>query len=248
MHNAWFDALGINLRYVAFEPADIGIAVNAIRALNFVWASISKPYKESVIKYLDELDPVAEIIGAVNIVHNDEGILKWYNSDWIGAISALEECVSLDKKRIAVLGAGWASRAITYGLKSRGSEVYIFNRTSSRGQSLAQDFGVFWGGDFWDVHKVFPEIIINATPVWHIDDDESPIPQEVLKDIKVVMDINVRKNVSKLLRDAKNDNIKVVDWIRMLVLQGAFTFELFTWQKAPVEIMEMAVKEALEIV
>src|SRR5664279_793690 len=91
MHNAGFKELGLNYAYVAFEPDDIGNAMNAVRALKLVGVSVSTPYKKAVMEFLDEIDPTAQKIGAVNAVHNKDGRLIGYNCDWIGAVGALEE-------------------------------------------------------------------------------------------------------------------------------------------------------------
>ena len=99
MHNAGFDEVGVNMRYVAFEPKDIGNAMDAIRTLEFVGVSISKPYKEDVMQYLDDIDETARAIGAVNVVQNQGGKLVGYNSDWIGAVGALEEKIDLGGKK-----------------------------------------------------------------------------------------------------------------------------------------------------
>ncbi len=110
LHNAGFKALGINFAYVSFEPDDIGAAMNAVRAFKMPGVSITSPYKQDVLEYLDEIDPTAKAIGAVNAVHNKNGKLVGYNCDWIGAVGALEEVTELKNKRVAVLGAGGAAR------------------------------------------------------------------------------------------------------------------------------------------
>lgn len=246
MHNAGFDEVGVNLRYVAFEPKDIGEAMRAIRALGFVGVSVSKPYKEKVIQYIDELDETAKKIGAVNVVHNSEGKLRGYNSDWIGAIGALEEHTSLADKTVAVLGAGGASRAIVYGLTLRGANVHLFNRTAEKGERLSKEFGVTWGGTFEEVSNLMPKVIINATPVGRLDDTTSPITNKASEKSEVVMDINVRKGNSRMLLDAVSNGAVIIGGVRMLVLQGVFAFELFSGQKAPVDIMESAVIGAMK--
>lgn len=244
MHNAGFDAAGLNFRYVAFEPKDIGGAMAAVRALDLVGVSVSKPYKEAVLDHLDELDDVAARIGAVNVVHNTDGHLKGYNSDWIGAVEALKEQTPISAKRVTVIGAGGASRAIVYGLCLDGAEVTVVNRSKLRGETLAKEFGVKWGGGLDSIAKHAPQIIINATPVGH-HDDLSPIEIGALAGAEVVMDINVRSRSSQLLTQARDAGLTTVGGVRMLVLQGVFTWELFTGAKAPTDAMQAAVEEAL---
>lgn len=245
MHNAGFDALGLNMRYMAFEPKNIGQAMNAIRALNLVGVSVSKPYKEKVIKYLDEVDETAKEIGAVNVVHNVDGKLKGYNSDWIGAVEALEEHTQLKGKKIAVLGAGGASRAIIYGLKKRNANVLLFNRTEAKGKDLAKEFGITWGGTLDQIKDFSPEIIVSTIPHDREDTSSSPISVKASKNTHIVMDIVVRKDNSKMLIDAVENGAVAITGVRMLVLQGVFTFELFSKQKAPVEVMHSAVFDAM---
>lgn len=241
MHNAGFDAVGANLRYVAFQPEDIGKAIDAIKTLKFAGVSVSKPFKQDVIQYLDDIDEVAERIGAVNVVHNVDGRLKGYNSDWIGAIGALEELTTLNKKTVAVLGAGGAARAVAFGLLERGAHVKIFNRSIDAGSTLAKDLGAEWCGLPEDFSVGCCEIIVNATPVGRQDPFQSLLNAPLLRDISVVMDINVQKEKSRLRLDAEKYGAKTIGGVRMLVLQGVFAFELFSGMKAPVDVMQSAV-------
>ncbi len=130
MQNAAFEELGLDYRWFVFQPADVGAAMAAIRTLNFAGVSVTKPFKEEIIAHLDELDPVAAAIGAVNLVHNAGGHLTGYNCDWIGAAGALAEKCELAGQRVAVLGSGGAARAVVYGLRQRGCEVRVFSRRS----------------------------------------------------------------------------------------------------------------------
>lgn len=246
MHNAGFGELGINFLYLAFEPADIGEAMAAVRTFNFVGVSVSKPYKESVIAHIDELDPTARDIGAVNVVQNIEGKLVGYNSDWIGAVGALKERCSLEGKRAAVLGSGGAARAVVFGLLHAGCEVHVFSRRDEPGRRLADDMGAVYGGGLSSVEVVQPDILVNATSVGRgADDGDLPVPDSVFESAKTVMDIVVRRDNSRFLDRAAAAGAATIGGVRMLVLQGVFAFELFTGQKAPVETMQRAVVDAL---
>ncbi len=245
MHNAGFDELGINFRYLAFEPNDIGEAMAAVRTLKFAGVSVSKPFKERVLAHIDEVDSTAKSIGAVNVVHNVDGRLVGYNSDWIGAVGALKEQCTLVGKRAAVLGSGGAARAVVYGLVQSGCEVHVFSRREEPGRALASDMGAAYDGNLTDVGSVRPEILVNATPLGSRLDDDVPIPDSVLESIGIVMDIVVRPSNSKLLDRAEAFGIPTIGGVRMLVLQGVFAFELFTGQRAPVDTMQRAVEEAL---
>ena len=245
MHNAAFNALGVDFRYFAFEPRDIGAAMNAVRSLDFAGATVSKPYKQTVIPCLDEIDPVAAAIGAVNVVHNQDGRLVGYNSDWIGAVAALKEHGDLRDARVGLLGAGGAARAIAYGLVKSGADVTIFNRSSATGTALSDDLGVTFGGSLEDAGTAACDVIINATSFGHGNDDDVPVPAAAFSATRVVMDIVVRPTVSHFLARASHSGATVIDGVRMLVLQGAFAFEKFTGLPAPVGDMQNAVVEAL---
>lgn len=164
MHNAGFDAVGANLRYVAFEPEDIGAAIRAIRDLDFAGVTVSQPFKQDVMAHLDEIDDIAQHIGAVNVVHNRGGRLIGYNSDWLGATGALEETTSLTGKTAAVLGAGGAARAVAFGLRKKGARVTVFNRSVDRGRALAKSLQVLWGGSFAQIAPNRFDVIVNTIP------------------------------------------------------------------------------------
>ena len=134
MFNRAFSETGYNGVYVAFQVTAIGDAISAMRSLGIKGASITIPHKVSIRGFLDELDPMAESIGAVNTVINHEGRLKGYNSDCLGAVKALEEITPLEGKQVAIIGAGGAARAIGFGVKSRGSGLTFINRSISKGE------------------------------------------------------------------------------------------------------------------
>lgn len=247
MHNAGFEALGINYVYMAFEPVDLAGALNAMRALDIKGFSVSKPYKEEVLKYVDEIDEIAQKIGAINTVHNVNGKLKGYNSDWIGAVAALQEITKVEGKKVYIVGAGGAGRAIAYGLKTKGAEVLMFNRSKERAQKVADNLGVGYGGGLEDLlhHKEY-DILVNATSVgFYPNIKETVIPKNVLIKGKTVLDVVFNPLETQLIKDARKAGCKVALGIRMLVLQGAFQFKLFTGEKPPIEIMQKALEKAL---
>ena len=127
IHNAAYVALGLNYMYTAFRVTKLQEALGGIRALGIRGVSVTAPHKTRVMAYLDEIDETAQIIGAVNTIVHTDGILKGYNTDSSCAIAALEEKIILKGKRIVLLGAGGAARAIAYGLEQKGSDVLILN-------------------------------------------------------------------------------------------------------------------------
>ena len=146
MHNAAFEALGLNYVYVAFEPTNLAAAIDGIRALGIHGVSVSKPFKETVLGHLNRIDPIARAIGAANTILNDAGSLIGFNSDWIGAVNAIEEISPIHGKKVVIVGAGGAARAIAYGVKARGGQVEVFDRTAERARILATAFEVGFGG------------------------------------------------------------------------------------------------------
>ena len=245
MHNAGFAELDLNFVYLAFEPTDLAGAVSAIRALGIRGSSVSKPFKIDIMQYLDKIDPIAERIGAVNTVDNDNGTLVGYNSDWIGAVNALREVTNLDGKSVALIGAGGAGRAIAFGLLDAKSDVTIFNRTQRRGEELAAQTGAKWGGTAFEDAGGF-DILVNATSVGTGDSvGQLPLAAAALAEHLIVLDAVFNPAMTPLLEAASKAGCNVINGLHMLVHQGAFQFNLFTGRDAPIGVMEQAAKAAL---
>jgi shikimate dehydrogenase len=242
MHNAGFEALGLNFVYVAFEPEKKHLqdAVWGIRGLGIKGVSVSKPYKEEVIKFLDEIDPIARDIGAVNTILNKENHLIGYNSDWIGAVQAIEQEITIKDKKIILTGAGGAGKAIAYGMKFSGGKVFIYNRSVERAKKIAEQFGLKLGGNLEDLAQIRDyDILINATPVGSYPDmNNSIIPEQILKEGKIVLDVVINPWHTLLIKKAEEKHCRVITGLKMLLFQGAFQFKLFTGYDAPLEIME----------
>ena len=140
MHNAAFDALNLDYAYVAFDvnPNELGMAIDGAKALNIKGFNVTIPHKIDVINYLDEVDEVAGLIGAVNTI--DFKSMKGYNTDGIGAIKAIEEVTTVKDKNVVVAGAGGASRAISFYIAKYGANsLTILNRNADKAKSLASD-------------------------------------------------------------------------------------------------------------
>lgn len=207
--------------------------------------SISAPYKEIAADFMDELSPDAAAIGAVNAVQNKAGKLIGHNTDWVGALKALEESTAIQGRNVALLGAGGAARAIAYGLLDSGAAVTVFNRTHHNGEKLAQEIGVEFGGTLDQAAKFKPEIVVNATTLGMGTSADVPIPDDVFNTAKTVMDIVVSPQATMLLQRAAQHGCESIGGIRMLVHQGAAAFKLFTGQDAPFDAMFAAVQNAL---
>jgi shikimate dehydrogenase len=246
MHNQAFAETGYNGVYLAFRVTDLATAIKGIAALNFKGLSVTLPHKVAVMEYLDEIDETAAQIGAVNTIVNNQGRLIGYNTDCPGALEALRTRTSIKDKAVALIGAGGAARAIGFGLVAAGGRVTILNRTRVAGERLATDLQAqFLPLDEWAPNRY--EILINTTPVgMYPEPDATPIPQEDLSKDMVVMDIVYNPIDTGLLKAAAARKCRTINGVAMFVYQGAHQFELWTGQKAPVDVMRRAVLEALE--
>jgi len=245
MHNAAFGATGFNGVYAAIRVKDIRLAVAGFRSLGLRGASITLPHKETVMACLDYIDPWARRIKAVNTLVNENGTLKGFNTDWTGALKALGERVAVAGRRVGVIGAGGAARAVAHGVMSAGGAVSLFNRTTEKGAALAAELGVSFKplGQF-DAEGI--EILVNTTSAGMAPQTEqSPVPREQLRPDMVVMDIVYHPLRTRLLRDAEAAGCATIDGLAMLVHQGALQFELWTGMTAPIDIMRMAAEAEL---
>ena len=256
MHNAAFKALGMDYAYVAFDvnPDDLKSAIDGANALNIRGFNVTIPHKIDVMKYLDELDEVASLIGAVNTI--DFKNLKGYNTDGIGAIKAIEEVTSVKDKNVVVAGAGGASRAISFYLAKYGcGSLTILNRNVDRAESLADDVSV--SGLISDVNADSiseingylgdADILVDTTPLGmdpHIDDEPIANANDMHEDL-VVFDAVYNPNETVLLKEAIKAGAKPVYGIKMLLYQGAESFRIWTGRDAPVDVMEKALRETL---
>ncbi len=246
MHNAAFAAAGVNGVYVAFCVSDIAAAVKGMRALDIGGASVTIPHKVNIMDHLDTVDEDARRIGAVNTIVNREGRLTGHNSDWRGATRALLEKTSIDGRTVMIIGAGGAARAVAYGIVREGGRPVIASRTVEKAKALAGDLG----GDalsLSDGASCDWDILINTTPVGMAPGiDFSPVPVEWLKPRRVVMDIVYNPLKTRLLREAGERGCETIDGLAMFVYQGAYQFETWTGQTAPVGVMRQTVAAALK--
>jgi shikimate dehydrogenase len=246
MHNAAFEALELDYVYVAFEPDQIEQAIGALRALKMAGCSISKPFKNDAIRYVDAVDPIAARIGAINTVVNRSNHLVGYNTDWMGGVAAIRGVVSLEDKRVAVIGAGGAAQAVTFGLLEAKATPTIFNRTLETGRDLAKRFDVEWGGAVEDVSRRDDmQILVNATSVGREVDDRLALDLRRLGSLELVLDVTFNQPTTDLLREAAHLGIATAHGTEMLVEQGAVQFEMFTGQAPPKDVMRAALRSHL---
>jgi shikimate dehydrogenase len=246
VHNAVFKHLELEFSYVAFGIDDVAGAVAAMRSLGIRGYGVTMPHKVSIMKHLDHLDPIAQEVGAVNTVVNDNGVLTGYNLDWLGAVLALEERgISLAGKKAFVIGAGGAARAVAFGLKKRGAEVSIFNRTVDRARELATELGVQFGGDLNALSNDY-DVLVHTTSAGYVSQPGICIvPENILLPGRIVMDVVAEPLSTPLLQKANSSGCMTIPGYRMRLHQAAAQFELYTGQKPPLEVMEKALLEAM---
>jgi shikimate dehydrogenase len=217
-----------------------------MRALGIRGLGISVPYKVEVMALLDKIDPLARRIGAVNTVVNDDGLLTGYNTDAAGAVGALEEVTSIDNKRVLLVGAGGAARAVAYALREKGAGLHIVNRTPERAAALAAALGATSGGlgDAQDLGRF--DIVVNCSAAGMKEyGAESPIPAQAIFAELVVMDIVYKPTETELVAAAHRKGATTVHGGRMLLYQALRQFELYTGRAAPAAAMDAALKEQI---
>ncbi len=258
MHNAAFKALNLDYTYVAFDvnPADLKTAINGAKSLNIKGFNVTIPHKINVMKYLDKLDDIAKLIGAVNTI--DFKDLKGYNTDGIGAIKAIEEIDSVKNKNIVIAGAGGASRAISFYLAKYGADkITILNRNIDKAKNLAND--ILNSNLIEDIktdsisqinnYLNDSDILINTTPVGmspNINDKPIASAENMHEDL-IVFDAVYNPNETVLLKEAIKANAKPVYGIKMLLYQGAESFKIWTGQNPPIDVMEEILIKTLNL-
>lgn len=258
MHNAAFDELGMDYAYVAFDvnPTDLQTAIEGAKSLNIKGFNVTIPHKIEVMKFLNEIDEVAGLIGAVNTI--DFKNLKGYNTDGIGAVRAIEEVTSIKNKNVVVAGAGGASRAISFYLAKYGAEsMAILNRNVEKAQGLAADvsqsglIGEVKADSISEIRNYLKDadILVDTTPIGmhpNISDEPIAFAEDMDEDL-VVFDAVYNPNETVLLKEAIKAGANPVYGIKMLLYQGAESFEIWTGRDAPVDVMEKALKDTLNL-
>ena len=257
MQNAAFQKCKLNKIYIPIEvePSNLESVVKGISKMNFDGFNITKPYKIEIIKYLDEVDEYARLIGAVNTVKISNGILKGYNTDGTGFLRSFRENagVEIEGKNVFILGSGGAARAIAITLAlNEVKKIYICNRTFEKAASLAADTNKSAASEAvrMEYHKMKDaindsHILINTTNVGMLPNiDESPLNENLLNNELIVCDIVYNPMRTKLLRDAEKKGCKIIPGLPMLVYQGVESFEIWTNINAPIDTMFKAAEEA----
>lgn len=246
IYNAAMEALGLNYLYVPMVVNDLGKAVEGIRHLGIAAAGVTIPYKISIIPHLDELDEESRLVGAVAVVVNQNGKLIGGTTDGKGAVKALREKTEVAGKRVALIGAGGAARAIAFSLTQQGGKLTVLNRVEEidMAESLGKAVGCPWG-DFSKLEATVSDadIVIQTTPVGMANSPlagKSVLPPSLLRPELTVMDIITNPRRTPLLDAAEAKGCAVVYGERMLLWQAVYKFKLYTGVEPPVEVMEQA--------
>lgn len=260
MHNAAFKELGLDYVYTAFkvEAGDLSKTAEAMRALGIRGLNVTVPHKVNIIPFLDKIDPLAEKIGAVNTIVNNEGVLTGYNTDALGFLRSLtEKGINPKGKNIAIIGAGGASRAISFILAQNGAKLKILNRKEEFewAEALSESINSAFNGtsEALELNEQNlknslenSSILINATSVGMSPNTEGSVaPANLLRKDLVVFDSVYNPLETKLLKDAKGKGALTIGGLDMLVWQGALAFEMWTGAKPPAELMKTKALEAL---
>ena len=251
IHNTLSERMNINMVYTAFrvESDKVGDAVRGAGAMGFNGLNVTVPHKCAVIPYLDDIDPLAAKIGAVNTLVKTEKGFKGYNTDIIGLGRQLdEEGIAIEGNQVIILGAGGASKAITYLCAQKGAEkIWILNRSVEKAQALANEVNGYFGNVVTalglDLYKMIPEgkyPVIQTTSVGLFPDvDKTPIENEDFYEyVSAGVDIIFNPSETKFMNRCRAHGAKVYNGLKMLLYQGIAAYELWNDTKVPGEIAE----------
>lgn len=249
MHEAGYEAVGIDARYVTFQPArgEAVSAVEAARTLGIRGLNVTIPFKQAVLEAVAP-DDRARRIGAVNTIDLAADPPTGHNTDVDGVRRSFEHHeVPLAGERAVVIGAGGAGRAAAYALAEANADVAIANRTAEKARSLARELDGPTGHGLDALAELVPDasILINATSVG-METDETVVPARYLHDGLAVLDAVYTPLETRLLREADEAGATTIDGAWMLLYQGVEAFERWTGKSAPVDAMNRALRERLK--
>lgn len=258
MQNAAIEALGLPWVYVALpvRPGELKQALEGARAMGFVGVNLTIPHKEAAIAELDEIDPVASAIGAVNTVHFCERGLVGYNTDAYGFTQSIlsDGELTFDEATVLILGGGGVARGMAAGAAAEGArKVIIANRTRSRAERLVAELSNHYPDTRWEIVQASPssllnaagrsEIIANATSLGMRPDDPLPIERECLTPAHVVFDSVYAPPQTALLLAAKDAGATCVGGLGMLARQGAKSLAIWSGLEPDEDLMLRVLNE-----
>lgn len=258
IHNACFSALSLSYVYAAFEVKDIAGAIRGLRALGIRGVSVTIPHKVASMRYIDKIDPLAEKIGAINTIVNDNGTLSGYNTDAHGVQQSFsQKRVALKHRRALILGSGGAARAVAFILAE--SAVERINIASiEKGQmdkligDLRRHYSIEIVGSPWNKARLknivkAADIVINATSVgMHPYLKSTPVNTNFLQKGQAVFDVIYNPEETRLLKGARKKGCRIVSGTDMFINQAAEQFRLFTGRTAPINVMKKAFAKAMK--
>jgi shikimate dehydrogenase len=257
MHNAAFDALKINAEYRLFEikPEDLEDFLNSLVKENIYGLNITIPYKEKILDFvkLNKESFYSRQIKAVNTIALETNIWKGFNTDIPGFSRALKENIEPINKKAAILGAGGAGKAVAYALAdAKVKEISIYDIDKKKSQDVANMIkSLFLGFEIIPVDNIEQleirnkDLLINATPIGMKDTDPCLVREEMLHKNLFVCDLIYNPPETKLLLVAKKAGAGTSNGLKMLLYQGMLSFEIWTGQKAPKEVMQKALLKTL---
>lgn len=258
MHNAALRQFNLDYVYLAFNifPSNLKFAMKGFRAFNIIGINVTLPFKQEIMKYLDEIDPLALKIGAVNTIKNDEGYFIGRNTDAEGAMNALLNAgYTIQGKNILLLGAGGTARALVYIMAEDANKIVIANRTEKKAVKLANEINKYFNNKIEGKSNSISilkqeskkaDILINTTPLgMYPNIDQSPIPADFLHEGLFVFDVVYNPLNTKLIKDATEKGCQILEGLNMLVNQGAIAFEWWTNRKPNINLMRTKVIEFL---
>ncbi len=241
MHNAAFEEIGLDAVYLAFRVSqeEVANAIKGAKSLGILGLNVTIPLKEVALSFVDT-EEVAKKIGAINTIDFHSGKAAGYNTDGLGSLRVLEETVGqLNGKKVLILGAGGAARAISFFLDAKGAKVTIANRTKERAAQLVSNLrnanSIGLAAEL--KHCISDaDILINTTSVgMHPNEDATLVTADLMHPELVVFDIVYNPVETKLLKEAKKAGVKkIIDGVMMLVYQGAASFKIWTKRKPPI--------------
>ncbi len=254
IHNAAFDAAGLNKVYVPFRvrPEDLGQFLSDCREFGIKGLSVTIPHKEEILKYKSMCDEQTDEIGACNTLIWREEERIAFNTDYRAAMNSVDAAYGGDEtasglraKSALVLGAGGAARAIAVGLRRRKADITIASRTSERADELARSCG---GSSLaWDQREsILPDLIVNCTPVgMHPHVDESPLNRDFLRRHMVVFDTVYNPEQTLLIKQAREAGCRVITGVEMFVGQAGLQSKLFTGEEPSPELMRQVIRRSI---
>jgi 3-dehydroquinate dehydratase/shikimate dehydrogenase len=246
MMNAAFRRETVNAVYLALQADKLADLLTLVNEIPIQGISVTMPLKQEIVAHLEKTDPLSAKIGACNtVLRAQDGKLYGFNTDVAGVIAPLERRMSLKGAKVLVLGAGGAARAAVFGLRDKGAEVHILNRTPETAQKLAKQSGAKTIKKE-AVAKTPFDVILNATPVGMSGNKAPQLLEAKDLNTKLVFDLVYNPIETPLIAMARAKGIPVIAGVEMFVQQGARQFEIWTGKPAPEEEMLRVVLHALK--